>query len=117
MFWAVPPGSLAAAAVAHPDVEVAVRPEGDAAAVVVRVRLAIDEELAAGRALVDVVRVRGDPVFVDDRGAVDARRVVDVQLAVRLEARVEREAEEAAFAAATVRVWTSRKTASRPAPT
>ena len=51
------------------------------------------------RGLVDVVRVRRDAVLVDDGRAVAGARVVHVQLAVGVEARVEREAEEAALAA------------------
>jgi hypothetical protein len=67
---------------------------------VVRVWLADHEDLAARGGLVDVVLVGGDAVLVDDRRAIAAPRVVDVQLAVRRELRVERQPEESLLAAA-----------------
>ena len=92
-------GVAAGAAVAHPDVEVAVGPECHAAAVVIGIGLGDHEDLAA-RPERDDVRVRCHPVLVDDRRAVGLPGVVDVELAVRRERRVEREAEQAPLAAA-----------------
>ena len=66
----------------------------------VLVRLGDREDLTPGRALVDVVRIGRDPVLVDDGRTVGRPGVVDVELAVRREVRVEREAKQPALAAA-----------------
>ena len=78
------------AAVAAADVQVAIRPEGDLAAVVVGVG-AVDLHHDAGGLHVGAVGVGGGGLVLDDeRGAVEPHvGVVDVELPVLLELRVE----------------------------
>ena len=83
----------AAAAVAEPDVEVAVGPDGELAAVVVGEGL-LDEEQLPPAVLVDPLAV-AQRVLDDDRVAVGLAGVVEVDLATVAR---ERHAEEAALA-------------------
>src|SRR5262249_15850245 len=77
-------GVAGGAAVPHPDVELAVRPELELPAVVVRVRLLDEEELAQPPGGGAPVRTRlADPGVALDAG------VVDVELVVRAVLRME----------------------------
>jgi hypothetical protein len=89
-------GIAGAPAVAHPDVQEAVRPEREVPAVVVRVRL-VDGQEAHTAPRRHPVRVRPDRVAVDARVA-GAVGEVDVDVGLRREVRMERETEQASFA-------------------
>ena len=67
-------GVIGRAAVAHPDVEQAVEPELDHAAVVVGIRLRDDKKNALAR--VGDVGIRRYVIFGDDRGTVRPARVI-----------------------------------------
>lgn len=87
-----PPG----AAVSHPNIKVAVRPELELAPVVVGERLRdVEEDCRRGR--VDHVWVRGNRVAGDHRVSVEIG-VVDVNETVRNIVRVENDAQQPALA-------------------
>ena len=86
------------AAVAEADVEVAIRAEGEHAAVVVGERLGYGEEHPLG-ARQRHVRVRRDAELRDHGGPVRLPGVVDEEAAIGAELRVEGEAQEPALAA------------------
>jgi hypothetical protein len=94
---AVAVGVAARAAISKPDVEVAVRPEREMPAVVVRVRL-VDREDHLGRPGIRPLRIVADPVARHDRVAANVR-VVDVEAAVVGVVGFERESQEALLAA------------------
>ena len=91
-------GIAGAAAVAHPDVEIAVGPEREHPAVVVRVGLR-DAKDDLDRRGVGLAGVRRRSQVLRDHRVAVAVRVVDVELAVPAVVRVERQTEEAALAA------------------
>ena len=92
-------GVVGGAAVAHPDVELAVGPELELPAVVVPERLVDREQGPAARRVRDVRVARGDRV-ARDHGVAREVRVVDEEEAVRAVVRVERRREQPLLAAA-----------------
>src|ERR1044071_10127874 len=94
-------GVTCRAAVAHADVQIAVRSELQLPAVVVRERLRDAQQDPRGRRI-GAIRIRlRHPIAGDDGGSRSGRlRVVDEEEAVLLVMRMKRDAEETALAAA-----------------
>ena len=93
-------GIVAAAAVAHADVEVAVGAEAQRAAVVIRERLRDRQDDSLRTSASARFAIAGaDAIRRDHRRAVAGARVVDVEPAVGRVLRMKREAQQAALAA------------------
>src|SRR5262245_5733248 len=87
---------IAGAAIAHPDVEVAIGPKRQHSAVVVFEWLRNDEQYGFGGTRLVRIRWR-DAIFGDNRRAVRASCVIDIKASVGREERMKRKSQQTAF--------------------